>query len=222
MTSEKYFEFSNHDGEYFLNEDTENILREVILENSFFVSTENYGTCNAMHIWTSHSTRFCSSRKSCFWRRYLFRSPPSQNAMTIIKLPSLLSNESWYPTMFGCFKVFSKSTSNWAAFLSLVEFEFIFRKSCLRTDRLSCVDPWTYLYEPSSETFLTTYFFWSFLSLINETSPYDPDPIFSMYWYFSIFNHSKIIFPLLYKIITLTLDCQRAIQNWFQISNDYM
>ena len=104
------------------------ILRVVILENSFFVSTENYGTCNAMHIWTSHSTRFCSSRKSCFWRRYLFRSPPSQNAMTIIKLPSLLSNESWYPTMFGCFKVFSKSTSNWAAFLSLVEYKLISRK----------------------------------------------------------------------------------------------
>ena len=39
MTSEKYFEFLNHDGEYFLNEDTEIIfkgshLRKLIFKGS--------------------------------------------------------------------------------------------------------------------------------------------------------------------------------------------
>ena len=37
MTSEKYFESSNHDGEYFSNEDTENIFKGSHLRKLIFL-----------------------------------------------------------------------------------------------------------------------------------------------------------------------------------------
>ena len=43
--------------------------------------------CSAIQICTSHSTNCCSSSMFSCARRYRHKSPPSQNAITIIRLP---------------------------------------------------------------------------------------------------------------------------------------
>ena len=91
----------------------------------------NILTCNAIAIWTNHSTNCLSSNKVplCSFN-LLYKSPPSQNCIAIYKNPSF-SNESLYETILGCFNLDNNLASCSADFRSLVDafFRLIFFKT---------------------------------------------------------------------------------------------